>query len=103
MCYFDNADIEIQDVFMGYDDRRIIVKHGVIFRQSVVIPICQIQDLHQTQGPIMMAFGLSDVTISTAGSNFNISTLTTKEAEALIDDLESILEARLEEQKNEKI
>ena len=87
----------------GYDDRRIIVKQGVIFRQSVVIPICQIQDLHQTQGPIMMAFSLSDVTISTAGSNFNISTLTTVEAEALIDDLESILEARLEEQKNEKI
>ena len=87
----------------GYDDRRIIVKQGVIFRQSVVIPICQIQDLHRTQGPIMMAFSLSDVTISTAGSNFNISTLTTAEADRMIDELEHNLEKRIEELKNEEI
>ena len=30
----------------GYDDKRIIVKQGVIFRRCVVIPVCQIQDLH---------------------------------------------------------
>ena len=29
----------------GYDDKRIIVKEGVIFRKRVVIPVCQIQDL----------------------------------------------------------
>ena len=87
----------------GYDDRRIVVKHGVIFRERVVIPVCQIQDLHRTQGPIMMLLKLSDVTISTAGSNFNISTLTTAEAENLIDDLECKLEARIEEMKNEEI
>lgn len=87
----------------GYDDRRIIVKQGVIFRQRVVIPVCQIQDLHRTQGPIMMLLGLSGVTISTAGSNFDISTLTTEEADRLIDDLEENLEARVEELKNETI
>ena len=87
----------------GYDDKRIIVKQGVIFRQRAVIPVCQIQDLHRTQGPIMMMLGLSGVTISTAGSNFSISTLTTTEADRLIDDLEHNLEKRIEEQKNEKI
>jgi len=87
----------------GYDDKRIIVKQGVIFRQRVVIPVCQIQDLHRTQGPIMMIFGLSGVTISTAGSNFDISTLTTDEADRLIDALEENLEARVEELKNEEI
>ena len=87
----------------GYDDKRIIVKQGVIFRQRVVIPVCQIQDLHRTQGPIMMNFGLSGVTISTAGSNFDISTLTTDEADRLIDALEENLEARVEELKNEEI
>ena len=61
----------------GYDDKRIIVKQGVIFRQRVVIPVCQIQDLHRIQGPIMMMLKLSGVEISTAGSNFDISTLTT--------------------------
>ena len=87
----------------GYDDKRIVVKQGVIFRQRVVIPVCQIQDLHRTQGPIMMIFGLSGVTISTAGSNFDISTLTTDEADRLIDALEHNLETRVEELKNEEI
>lgn len=87
----------------GYDDKRIVVKQGVIFRQRVVIPVCQIQDLHRTQGPIMMMLKLSDVTISTAGSNFDISTLTTEEADRLIDALEKNLETRVEELKNEEI
>lgn len=87
----------------GYDDKRIIVKQGVIFRKRVVIPICQIQDLHRTQGPLMMLLKLSGVTISTAGSNFDISTLTTEEADRMIDELERNLEARIEELKNEEI
>ena len=87
----------------GYDDKQIIVKQGVIFRQRVVIPVCQIQDLHRMQGPIMMMLGVSDVTISTAGSNFNISTLTTKEADQMIDELEKNLEERVEELKNETL
>lgn len=87
----------------GYDDTRIVVKQGVIFRERVVIPICQIQDLHRTQGPLMTMLKLSDVTISTAGSNFDISTLTTEEADRMIDELERSLEARIEELKNEEI
>ena len=87
----------------GYDDKRIIVKQGVIFRHSVVIPVCQIQDLHRTQGPLMMMLKLSGVTISTAGSNFDISTLTAAEADRLIDELERNLEARIEELRNEEI
>ena len=87
----------------GYDDKRITVKEGVIFRKRVVIPICQIQDLHRVQGPIMMLLKLSDVTISTAGSNFDLSTLTTVEADSMIDDLEEKLEVRIEEQRNEEI
>lgn len=87
----------------GYDDKRIVVKQGVIFRQRVVIPVCQIQDLHRTQGPLMMMLNLSGVTISTAGSNFDISTLTTAEADRMIDELECNLEARIEELRNEEI
>ena len=87
----------------GYDDKRIIVKQGVIFKKRVVIPVCQIQDLHRTQGPLMMMLNLSGVTISTAGSNFDISTLTTKEADRMIDELERNLEVRIEELKNEEI
>lgn len=88
---------------LGYDDKRIVVKQGVIFRRRVVIPVCQIQDLHRTQGPLMMMLKLSGVTISTAGSNFDISTLTTEEADRMIDELERNLEARIEELKNEEV
>ena len=87
----------------GYDDKRIIVKQGVIFRRRVVIPVCQIQDLHRIQGPLMMLLKLSGETISTAGSNFDISTLTTDEADRMMDDLERNLEKRVEELKDEKI
>ena len=87
----------------GFDERRIVVKQGVIFRHRAVIPVCQIQDLHRTQGPIMMMLKLSGVTISTAGSNFDISTLTTDEADRLIDALEHHLETRVEELRNEEI
>lgn len=87
----------------GYDDKRIVVKEGVIFRKSVVIPICQIQDLHRMQGPIMILLGLSDVTISTAGSNFDLSTLTVEDADRMINELEESLEARIEEQGREEI
>ncbi|MBQ2922909.1 MAG: PH domain-containing protein [Tyzzerella sp.] len=87
----------------GYDDKRIIVKQGVIFKRRVVIPVCQIQDLHRTQGPLMMMLKLSGVTISTAGSNFDISTLTTEEADRMLDELEHNLEARIEELRNEEI
>lgn len=87
----------------GYDDKRIIVKQGVIFKKKVVIPVCQIQDLHRTQGPLMMILNLSGVTISTAGSNFDISTLTTAEADRMIDELERNLETRIEELKDEEI
>ena len=87
----------------GYDEKRIVVKQGVIFRQRVVIPVCQIQDLHRTQGPLMMMLKLSGVTISTAGSNFDISMLTTDEADRMIDELERNLETRIEELKNEEI
>ena len=87
----------------GYDDKRIVVKQGVIFKRRVVIPVCQIQDLHRTQGPLMMMLKLSGVTISTAGSNFDISTLTTDEADRMIDELERNLEMRVEELKDEEI
>ena len=87
----------------GYDDKTIEVREGVIFRHRVLIPVCQIQDLHRFEGPIKMLFKVSGVTISTAGSNFDISTLTTSEADALISDLEAKLEARIEEHRNEEI
>lgn len=87
----------------GYDEKRIVIECGVIFRRKIVIPICQIQDLHRFEGPIMMLFRLSGVEISTAGSNFHLACLKKEGADAMIDELERFLEARVEEAKNEAI
>ena len=87
----------------GFDERRIVVCHGVIFRRRVVIPVCQIQDLHRFEGPIMMLLSISGVTISTAGSNFDLACLSKEDADAMIEALEKSLERRVEEIKNEEI
>ena len=87
----------------GFDEKRIVVRHGVIFRHQVVIPICQIQDLHRFQGPVMMLLHLGGVTISTAGSNFDLACLTAEDADAMIDALEALLEKRMEEKADEEI
>lgn len=71
----------------GYDEKRIVVEKGVIFRRKIVIPICQIQDLHRVQGPIMLLLKLGGVEISTAGSNFTLAYLATSDADKMIDRL----------------
>ncbi len=87
----------------GYDEKRIFVKQGVIFRRKVLIPVCQIQDLHREQGPLMLMLGLGEVTISTAGSNFTLSCLKTEVADGMIEELRQSLERRIEEHRDEEI
>jgi membrane protein YdbS with pleckstrin-like domain len=87
----------------GFDEKRIVVEHGVIFRHRITIPVCQIQDLHRFEGPIMMLMKLSGVTISTAGSNFDLACLSKADADAMIEALEGHLEKRAEEKADEEI
>lgn len=87
----------------GFDERRIVVERGVIFRHRVVIPICQIQDLHRVEGPFMLILGLSGVEISTAGSNFTLCFLAKEDADAMIDALLENLERITEEKADEEI
>ena len=87
----------------GYNDKKIVIHFGVIFKHRVVIPVCQIQDLHLYQGPLMSILKLNSVIISTAGSNFSISGLDKMTAEKMVEDLEKYLQTRIEELKNEEI
>ena len=80
----------------NYDETKIYINYGVIFRHKILIPVRQIQDLHLYNGPLMQLFKLSGITISTAGSNFSLSGITKSEAEKMIIDLESKLESRLD-------
>lgn len=87
----------------GYDDYRIAINFGVIFRHKVIIPIRQIQDLHTYNGPIMSLMGLSGVIISTAGSNFSISGMLNTDAINMVNDLEALLNKRLDGDSNEEV
>ena len=84
-----------------YDERRICINKGVIFRTKIVIPVCQIQDLHLYQGPIMLLLKLSGVEVSTAGSNYVINGLSNLDAELMIKELEEDLHQRIKESINE--
>lgn len=85
----------------SYEEKKIFIQFGVIFRHKIVVPTCQIQDLHIYQGPIMTIFKLGGVIISTAGSNYLINGLNLDDAKKMVEELEANLEKRIEELKDE--
>lgn len=87
----------------SYDEKRITIHEGVIFRSRIIVPVCQIQDLHLQQGPIMQLVNLGGIIISTAGSNYTINGLSLEDAKKMIDDLENNFHTRIEELKNEEV
>lgn len=87
----------------AFDEKRIIIKRGVIFKYKIIIPVCQIQDLHLSQGPLMQIAKLESIEISTAGSNYTINGINSKDAQEIVSFLENKLNERIEEIKNEKI
>lgn len=87
----------------AYNDKRIVIRKGVIFKYEIIIPVCQIQDLHLLQGPLMQLMKLQSIEISTAGSNYTINGLQYDVAKKMVDDLENNLNARIEEIKNEEV
>ena len=87
----------------AYSDKRIVIKKGVIFKYEIIIPVCQIQDLHLLQGPFMQILKLQSVEISTAGSNYTINGLKYNDAKKMVDELENYLNKRIEEMKNEEV
>lgn len=87
----------------AYDGKRIFVRRGVIFRQSILIPIYQIQDLHKAEGPLMMLLSLAGISLSTAGSSFSLATLEKGEVDRMISELERLAAIRFEENRDEAL
>lgn len=87
----------------GYDDKRIAINYGVLFRHRVIVPIRQIQDLHTYNGPIMSLMGLSGIIVSTAGSNFSIAGMLNEDALQMVNELEALLNKRLDGDLNEEV
>lgn len=103
LCCFGYPILKYKYYAYSYDEKRVIIHRGIIFRHRIVIPVCQIQDLHSFQGPFLMLFQLSGIILSTAGSNFQIIGLSKDEVKTMINELEEYLNQRIGELKNEEI
>lgn len=66
-------------------DDEIIIMRGLIFKESIVIPVLQIQDIGYTQGPIMQFLNLTNIIISTAGATKALTGLEKEEAIKIVD------------------
>jgi membrane protein YdbS with pleckstrin-like domain len=82
----------------GYAERAedLLVKRGVMFRRTSVIPYGRMQYLQVTAGPLERAFGLATVQMHTAAaaSDARIPGLASLEAARLRDQLASLGEAQ---------
>ena len=58
---------------------------GIVWRKRYVIPFIRVQNTDTQQGPILRAFGLSSVTVSTAAGSHSIPGVDSATAEALRD------------------
>lgn len=61
------------------------ISKGIVWRQRCVIPFIRVQNTDTQQGPIMRAFHLSSVTVSTAAGNHQIPGIDIEQADALRD------------------
>ena len=61
------------------------IARGIVWRKRFIIPFIRVQNTDTRQGPILRAFGLSSVTVSTAAGEHEIPGLGSEEAELLRD------------------
>lgn len=61
------------------------IARGIIWRKRFVIPFIRVQNTDTRQGPVLRAFGLASVTVSTAAGEHEIPGLGVEEAEVLRD------------------
>jgi membrane protein YdbS with pleckstrin-like domain len=61
------------------------IAKGIIWRKRYIIPFIRVQNTDTRQGPILRAFGLESVTVSTAAGNHEIPGLDARVAEQLRD------------------
>jgi membrane protein YdbS with pleckstrin-like domain len=61
------------------------LQHGLFIIERTVIPMVRVQHVDTSQGPIMRAFGLSDVKVSTAAGAHSIPALADEDAASLRD------------------
>lgn len=65
----------------------VLIRSGLIVVSTSVIPMVRVQHVETKQGPVLKANGLASITVTTAGSSFEIPGLAADEAERLRDQV----------------
>ena len=73
------------------DDDCIEVRSGVIIRSHVLVPVERVHQVDVRKGPILRAFGLASVTVTTAGGSVSLQFL----EEAVAEDLAAHLNEKV--------
>ncbi len=94
----------LQQARYGYCIREdeIYIERGVIFKETTLLPIVQLQDVGYTEGPIERLLGLATLHVSTAGSDVHICGISKQQAVAIVQELNQkaqalVVEKRLED------
>lgn len=66
-------------------ENELDIAKGIVWRTRSVIPFVRVQNTDTKQGPILRAFGLASVTVSTAAGQHEIPGLSFEEADVLRD------------------
>ncbi|MEG0217547.1 MAG: PH domain-containing protein [Raoultibacter sp.] len=61
------------------------IARGIVWRKRIIIPFIRVQNTDTRQGPILRAFALASVTVSTAAGEHEIPGLEAEVAESLRD------------------
>jgi len=72
-------------------DDRIDVRRGVIIIRRTVVPIERVHQVEVTRGPILNAFGLAEVKVTTAGGVAKIQYQRLEEAEEVAERLNALI------------
>lgn len=83
----------------GYiiEDDKIVIKHGIFFIKTVIVPVIRIQNITLSQGPINRKLGLYNIEIALASGNHDISGLNEETAKVISENLKQKLYERIEE------
>jgi membrane protein YdbS with pleckstrin-like domain len=63
----------------------IDIYRGIVVRKRIIVPLVRVQYTDTAQGPILRAFGLASVNVSTAAGDQSIPGLLIADADALRD------------------
>lgn len=93
-------------IFPGYEyaqwgyiieDDKIVIRHGIFFIKTVIIPVIRVQNITMNQGPVNRKLGLYNIEIALASGNHSIKGLNEETASAISENLKEMLYKRIEE------